>query len=112
MSRRVDLLYLVDSILQSSLKPGRKGCGPDGAAGQAFPRVVAAALPRLVAALASAQDGAQKAEKVRPDAGLTSWLQAQWLGFGVAGPDARRGRHSHMRRLCSLPRWTARTRQQ
>lgn len=64
VSRRVDLLYLVDSILQSSLKPGRKGCGPDGAAGQAFPRVVAAALPRLVAALASAQDGAQKAEKV------------------------------------------------
>ena len=65
VSRRIDLLYLVDSILQSSLKPGRKGCGPDGAAGQAFPRVIAAALPRLVASLSGTQDGAQKAEKVR-----------------------------------------------
>ncbi len=65
MSRRVDLLYLVDSVLQSCLKPGRKGCGPDGAAGQAFPRVIAAALPRLVAALAGDRDGAAKAEKAR-----------------------------------------------
>lgn len=61
----MDLLYLVDSIVQSSLKPGRKGCGPDTPAGQAFPRVVAAALPRLVAAVVAAQDGAQKAEKAR-----------------------------------------------
>ncbi len=86
MSRRVDLLYLVDSVLQSCLKPGRKGCGPDGAAGQAFPRVIAAALPRLVAALAGDRDGAAKAEKARAGPrGVLPGILHEWSAVPMPG---------------------------
>jgi hypothetical protein len=46
LAKRIDLWYLVDSVVQCSLKPGRPGCGPDTPAGTAFPRAVAAALRR------------------------------------------------------------------
>lgn len=33
-SRRVDLLYLADSLLQNCRNPKNSGCGPDTAPGQ------------------------------------------------------------------------------
>ena len=52
--RRVDLLYLVDSILQNCPAQGR----------EAYSRVIAPALPRLVKAAAQDEEGAAKADKV------------------------------------------------
>lgn len=51
-------------LLQGCLREGRPGCGPGSAAAEAFPRVVAAALPRLVSAVMIFSEGVEKASKV------------------------------------------------
>ena len=63
--KRVDILYLTDSVLQTCRNPKWPGCGPDSAPAQAYPRVIAAALPALIKAVSEDSEGAKKADKVR-----------------------------------------------
>lgn len=63
--KRVDILYLADSVLQNCRNPKCAGCGPDSAPAQAYPRVIAAALPALIKAVSEDSEGARKADKVR-----------------------------------------------
>lgn len=75
--KRVDLLYLADSILQNCRNSKLEGCGPDSKGAQAFPRVIAAALPALITAVAEDPVGAEKAEKVRPSCPTPSFFCLQ-----------------------------------
>ncbi len=65
-AQRVPALYLIDSVVQTCRKPHHPGCGPDTRAGKAYPRAVAAALPRLVAALCRDDVSMEKLRKVCP----------------------------------------------
>jgi hypothetical protein len=63
--RRVDLLYLADSILFNSQKNSSGGGKAHPAAAEAYPRIIAAALPHLIKAASEDKDGLQKCVKVR-----------------------------------------------
>ena len=51
--------------LQQSQKESREDCGPLSKPGKAFPRIIGAALPRLIAAVAQSEEGRMRAAKVR-----------------------------------------------
>ena len=75
----MDILYLTDSVLQTCRNPKWPGCGPDSAPAQAYPRVIAAALPALIKAVSEDPEGAKKADKVRctPPENTVPWRQAR-----------------------------------
>lgn len=77
--KRVDILYLTDSVLQTCRNPKWPSCGPDSAPAQAYPRVIAAALPALIKAVSEDSEGAKKADKVRctPPENMFSWRPAR-----------------------------------
>eukprot|EP00884_Botryococcus_braunii_P014855 jgi/Botrbrau1/23370/Bobra.0051s0022.1 len=77
-ARRINLLYLMDSVIQTSQRPSRPKCGPDSEAGQAFRRLGAAALPGLIPAVAAEGEGLEKARKV-----LNLWLDRGLLPASV-----------------------------
>ena len=49
--------------VQGSQREGRPGCGPGSVAAKAFPKVIAAGLTRLIAAVMVSQEGVDKASK-------------------------------------------------
>ena len=48
------------------MRVGKPGCGPGTQAAEKFPKVIAAALPRLVKAVSESAEGIEKLGKVRP----------------------------------------------
>ncbi|KAK9821041.1 hypothetical protein WJX74_004804 [Apatococcus lobatus] len=82
-AKRIDLFYLVDSIAQVSqkAKDGNKETGPESLAGKAFARVIAAALPHFIPALAADPETFEKARKV-----LSIWRDRGVLQASVLKP--------------------------
>jgi CID domain len=63
--KRINLLYLMDSVIQTSQRRSRPNCGPGSEIGTTFRKLGAAALPSLISSVAVELEGLEKAKKVR-----------------------------------------------
>ncbi|KAL3151956.1 hypothetical protein ABBQ32_001081 [Trebouxia sp. C0010 RCD-2024] len=80
-SKRVDLFYLLDSLLQVSLRESKDGSEAKVEASKTFSRVIAAGLHRIASAMAKDSDCITKASKV-----LDLWQRRQILAKSVVKP--------------------------